>query len=48
MQQGRPTQLSNSSKELRIQQLKLQIKVLEEQLDNAKKDLRRLEKSESL
>lgn len=48
MQQGKPTPLSALSKEIRIQQLKIQIKALEEQLDNAKRDLRRLEKSESL
>lgn len=48
MQQGKPTQLSTLSKEVRIQQLKIQIKTLEEQLDNAKRDLRQLEKSESL
>jgi len=48
MQQGQPTQLSKSLKETRIQQLRIQIKMLEEQLDNAKRDLRQLEKSESL
>ena len=33
---------------MRIAQLKEQIRILEQQLDNAKKDLRQLQKSESL
>ena len=44
MQQGRPTQLTDAVKEIRINQLKEQIRILEEQLDNAKRDLRLLEK----
>lgn len=36
------------TKATRIAQLKAQIKVLEQQLDNAKRDLKQLEKSESL
>ena len=44
MQQGRPTVLSGISKEMRRRQLKEQIKLLEIQLDNAKNDLKRLEK----
>ena len=45
MQAGRPSQLTAYAKEIRIAQLKEQIKILEQQLDNAKRDLKRLEKS---
>lgn len=48
MQQGRPTNLSEASREARKCQLREQIRILEQQLDNAKRDLRQLEKSESL
>ena len=44
MQQGRPTQLSVISKEMRIRQTMEQIKTLEIQLDNAKRDLKRLQR----
>lgn len=44
MQQGRPTHLTDNMKEIRINQLKEQIKILEEQLDNAKRDLKALQK----
>ena len=44
MQQGRPTILTATSKEIRIRQLKEQIRILEEQLDNAKRDLKLLQK----
>ena len=46
MQQGVPTTLSSKSKENRINQLKIQIKVLEEQLESAKRDLKNLQKEE--
>lgn len=45
MQSGRPSQLSSYAKDLRIAQLKEQIKILEQQLANAKRDLKILEKS---
>ena len=45
MQQGSPTPIVSNSKELRIKQLKIQIKMLEDQLEAAKRDLRNLEKS---
>lgn len=44
MQSGRPSQLTSYAKDMRIAQLKEQIRILEQQLDNAKKDLRRLQK----
>ena len=44
MQQGRPTPLATINKTTRINQLKIQIKLLEEQLANAKRDLKLLEK----
>lgn len=45
MQSGRPSQLADYTKSMRIAQLKEQIKILEQQLDNAKRDLRMLQKS---
>lgn len=45
MQSGRPSQLTDYTKSMRIAQLKEQIKILEQQLDNAKRDLRMLQKS---
>lgn len=45
MSQTRPTQLTTPSKETRIQQLQEQIRILEMQLENAKKDLKKLEKT---
>ena len=44
MQQGRPTALSVISKEVRINQLKEQIKILRHQLEMAERDLHQLEK----
>ena len=46
MQQGMPTRLTTISKELRIKQLKDQIKILEAQLETSKRDLKILEKSQ--
>lgn len=43
MQQGRPTALADNAKQNRINQLKIQIQTLEEQLAAAKRDLRSLE-----
>lgn len=45
MQQGMPTYLSDNSRENRINQLKIQIKMLEQQLETSRRDLRDLEKS---
>lgn len=46
MQQGMPTHIvNNSATDNRINQLKIQIKILEEQLAASKRDLRELEKS---
>lgn len=45
MQSGRPSQLTDYAKDLRIAQIKEQIRILEQQLDNAKRDLRQLERS---
>lgn len=44
MQQGRPTQLTSDARALRIVQLKEQIRLLEAQLENAKRDLKLLQK----
>ena len=44
MQQGRPTLLTSRSKEVQIQHLQNQIKILEAQLDNAKRDHDRLKR----
>ena len=45
MQQGMPTRLSASDRANRINQLKIQIKTLEAQLEMSKRDLRALERA---
>jgi len=44
MQAGRPSNLTSYAKELRENQLKEQIRILEQQLNNARRDLKLLEK----
>lgn len=44
MQSGRPSNLTSYAKELRKNQLKEQIRILEQQLNNARRDLKLLEK----
>lgn len=46
MQRGSPTKLTSDYKEIRIRQLQEQIKILEAQLDNARRDLRLLQKDQ--
>lgn len=45
MSQTRSTQLTTITKETRIRQLQEQIQILEMQLENAKKDLKKLQRS---
>lgn len=45
MTQTRPMQLTSITKETRIRQLQEQIQILEMQLENAKKDLKKLQRS---
>lgn len=47
MQQGKPTTLSDKSRENRKNQLRIQIAILEEQLASAKRDLRQLERGDN-
>lgn len=46
MQAGMPSNITNYHKTIRINQLKEEIKLLEEELNNAKRDLRMLQKEE--
>ena len=43
MQQGRPSALVSNNVDHRIDQLKIQIALLEQQLESSKRDLRNLE-----
>lgn len=45
MQKYNHSDIVNNSVENRINQLKIQIKILEEQLESSKRDLRKLERS---